>query len=165
VLHRQFSSPRSSVFPESPGSQDLAQDNKDVLIERLNDLVLRISKDSSLDDSIVSAIHTGVDRIEMLMKGRENGQKSPQANSEPKLSNSNTGDTLWGPSLTPTRNVRMRFPDSPTSPRLSVVRQPEITTERAVKLAKEAEELASRLSKTVAELQVRKEESDVCIRS
>jgi hypothetical protein len=162
VLHRQFSSPTSSVFVESLASQDLAQDNKDVLIERLNDLVVRLSKDGSLEDSAVSAIHTGVDQIELLMKSKEKGshRKSPSVGSETRVQKGSGEDIFWG-SLSPTRSVRMRFPDSPTSPHHSVHHVPPMNAQRAIELAKEAEELASRLSTTVAELQVRKEESDV----
>ena len=161
VLHRQFSSPTSAVFLESPPSQDLTQDNKDVLIERLNDLVLRLSKDSSLEDSIVSAIHTGVDQIELLMKKEKRSHKKPPSvSSDIKISKGSGEDTFWGP-LTPTRSVRMRFPESPTSPRHSVHREAQMTTQRVIELAKEAEELASRLSTTVVELQARKIESDV----
>jgi hypothetical protein len=165
VLHRQFSSPTSTILLESSPSQDLAQDNKDVLIERLNDLVLRLSKDSFLEDSTVSAIHTGVDRIELLMKGKgkENQKKSPLFGSEFKLSEGNAEDVFWGPPLTPPRNVRMRFPDSPTSPRHSVHRQPQMSAARVIEIAKSAEDLASKLLATVSELQVRKEESDVSL--
>lgn len=181
VLHRQFSSPTSTIFaePSPTPSQDLTQDNKDVLIERLNDLVVRLSKDSSVEDGVVSAIHTGVDRIELLLKNREKGahKKSPSPGS----------DTFWGP-ITPTRNVRMRFPESPssrysltreasfansefngreqlpgspTSHRQSITHEATMSAERAIEIAKSAEDLASKLSATVAELQVRREESDV----
>jgi len=161
VLHRQFSSPTSTVLESSP-SQDLTQDSKDVLIERLNDLVLRLSKDSSIEDSTLAAIHTGVDRIEGLMKGREKEtqKKSPQVGSESKHSRGNSEDILWGSPLTPSRNIRMRFPDSPTSPPNSVHRRPRMTADRAIEIAKSAEELSNKLLATVIELQTRKEESD-----
>ena len=163
VLHRQLSSPTSTILLESSSSQDITQDNKDVLIERLNDLVLRLSKDSSIEDSIISAIHSGVDRIELLMKDREkaNQKKYPQLSSESKHSRGNSEDIFWGSPLTPTRNVRMRFPDSPTSPHHSFHRQPRMSTDRAIEIAKSAEDLSSKLLATVRELQVRREESDV----
>jgi hypothetical protein len=157
VLHRQFSSPTATVSldPSPIPSQDLTQDNKDVLLERLNDLVLRLSKDRSVEDSTISAIHTGVDRIELLLKAREKGgHKKP-----PSVGNDVREDTFWAP-LSPTRNVMMRFPDSPIS-RHAVTREATISTERAIEIAKSAEELASRVSATVVDLQVRREESDV----
>jgi hypothetical protein len=58
VLHRQFSSPTSRSFLESSPSEDLTQDNKDVLLDRLDDLILRLSKDNSLENSSVTAIHS-----------------------------------------------------------------------------------------------------------
>ena len=166
VLHRQFSSPTSTIVLESsPSQEDLtqAQDNKDVLIERLNDLVLRLSKDSSFDDGIVSAIHAGVDKIELLMrsKEKENQKRSPQAGSESRHSRGNSEDIIWGSPLTPSRNIRMRFPDSPASPRPSLHRQPQMTADRAIEIAKSAEDLSNNLLATVTELQTRKEESDV----
>jgi hypothetical protein len=163
VLHRQFSSPTSTSLLESSSSQDLTQDNKDVLIERLNDLVLRLSKDRSVEDSIISAIHSGVDRIELLMKGREkeNQKKSPQVSNESKHARGNSEDIFWGSPLTPTRNVRMRFPDSPTSPHHSVHRRPRMSADRAIEIVKSAEDLSSKLLATIMELQVRREESDV----
>lgn len=162
VLHRQFSSPASTSFVEASPSQDLAQDNKDVLVERLNDLVLRLWKDSSLEDSIVSAIHTGVDQIEVLMKSREKQieKNSPQIGGEAKILTEQPEDIFWGP-RTPTRNIKMRFADSPNSPIHSIRPKQQMTAQCAIKLAKEAEGLASRLSASVAQLQVRKEESDV----
>jgi hypothetical protein len=165
VLHRQFSSPTSTFLLESSPSQDLTQDNKDVLIERLNDLVLRLSKDSFVEDRIISAIHTGVDRIELLMKdgGKESQKKSPQVGSESKHSRGNSEDIFWGSPLTPTRNVRMRFPESPTSPRHSIHPRPQISADRAIEIANSADELSSKLLATVAELQVRREESDVSL--
>ena len=179
VLHRQFSSPTSIVFSEPPTpNQDLTQDNKDVLIERLNDLVSRLSLDSSVEDGIVSAIHGGVDRIEALLKNREKAahKKSPSI-----------GNEIFGGPLTPTQNLRMHFPEtqsprlsitreesfagsfngleqlnrSPTSHRQSVSREAPMGAKRAIEVAKSAEELASKLAVTVAELQVRREESDV----
>jgi hypothetical protein len=178
VLNRQISSPTTTVFSEPPTpSQDLTQDSKEVLIERLNDLVARLSSD--IEDSIVSEIHRGVHRIELLLK--KNKEKGTH-----KKSLSVGSETFGGP-LTPTRNLRMHFPespsprpsitreaslaasfkgpdqlnDSPTSHRQSVNRESTMSAERAIEVAKSAEELASKLLATVAELQVRREESDV----
>jgi hypothetical protein len=171
VLHRQFSSPRSSTFPESPPIQDLTQDNKDVLIERLNDLIIRLAKDSSIEDSTISAIHNGIDRIELILKNRKIGthKKSPSFGSDIQAFKGGGEDAFWGP-LSPTRNARIQFPDSeslperePSSPKLAhhfVIPEVRMSPDHAIEIAKSAEEVASRLSVTVAELQVRKEESD-----
>jgi len=160
ALQRQLSSPpTSTAFMESSPtpSHDLTQDNKDVLIERLNDLVLRLSKDNSVEDSTVSAIHTEVDRIEALLK-ESDGQhkKSPSAGSDIRTS----GEDNFRAPLTPTRSLRMRFPDPPPT-RRSVVHEAPMSSEYAIEIAKSAEELALKLSVTVAELQLRREEADV----
>lgn len=157
VLHRQFSSPASAVLLESSPSQDLAEDNKDVLIERLNDLVLRLS-DASLEDRTLSAIHIEVDRIETLIRERGT-HPSPRVGSDSRASKSSGEDVFWRP-LTPTRNISMRIPEPPTSPRHFIQYAAQMSTQC---LATLAEELSSKLSETVAELQVRKEESDVSL--
>ncbi|KAF8863530.1 hypothetical protein BDZ45DRAFT_583507 [Acephala macrosclerotiorum] len=55
----------------------------------------------------------------------------------------------------------MRLPHfSPKAGNDSVNNEPQITTSKAVEVAKAAEDLASKLAVTVAELQKRKEESD-----
>jgi len=159
VLHQQFSSPKSRArgSSESSPDQDVTQDSKDILIERLNDLAFRLSKDSSLEASAVTAIHAEVDHIETLIRGSEKSPKLPQARSHfDSESSSNEEDTFWGP-LTPTRSVRMRLPTRPLLP----TRQPQITPARAMEIAKAAEDLSLQLANTVLEFQTRKEESDV----
>ena len=163
VLHRQFSSPTSTVSLEShrTTNQDLAQDNKDVLTERLTDFVLRLSKDSSLEDSTVSAIHTGVDRIESLLKSRGKRLHKSSFSDGSQLGFPKTGeDMFWAP-LTPPRNVRMLLPEPFISASQRATSGVTMNTEYAVKIARSAEELASKLSVTIAELQIRKEETDV----
>lgn len=165
VLHRNFSSPTptsSTILLGSSPSQDLAEDNKDVLIERLDDLLLRLS-DSSLEDGTISAIHTEVDRIETLLRDRGTHQ-SPRVGNESRASKGSVEDVFWRP-LSPTRNISMsmRMPESRTSPRHLNQYAAQMSTQRAMELAVSAEKLASKLSETVAELQVRKEESDVSL--
>ena len=164
VLHRQFSSPNTKLSPESPPDQDLTQDNKDVLVERLNDLVLRLSKDGSLGNTAVTAIHKEVDYIELLMRGGENRPTSAQSSFNESLSHGIRvvekvdNDIFWGPP-TPTRNARMRLPDQWTNSHHQS--GSEITTSRAAELTTVAETLVSQLTQTVAEFQARKEESKV----
>ena len=59
----------------------------------------------------------------------------------------------------------MRLPSSPgISPRQSMLRESssQMAPAQAVELARAAEELATQLTDTVAELRMRKEEADVC---
>jgi hypothetical protein len=186
VLHRQMSSPTSKSSADSSGSdQDVTQDSKDVLVERLNDLVSRLSSNDALENGTVSAIHSQVDSIETLMRGSKRISESPEAVGEglgprsPRLNES----SLWGPPLTPTRNVRSRLPrllegftaarqaaidlellEFPTpfaSPASSSQPQVHMTSSRIAEISKAAEDLAVKLEATVSELKIRRKESDV----
>jgi hypothetical protein len=168
VLHRQFS-PTSAEFPLSPSIQDdLTQDNKDILIERLSDLVQRLSKDAtSMDDKAITNIHHMVDGIETLMREKPKSPKLEDLDIESEGSSTKELEFLWGPPLprTPTQGVRMCLPEAWKSPQPSAPPKEEITVSNATEIARAAEELATQLSKTVAELQVRREESDVSLES
>lgn len=118
VLHRQFSPSASSFSLGSSSSQDLAQDNKDVLIERLNDLVLRISRDGSLEDDTISAIHSHVDHIESAMHATEKFAHSHVGKSSAKFTKQTPKDNeeyFWGQisPLSPSRQVTLQLPASP----------------------------------------------------
>jgi len=163
VLHRQFSSSIGKGPSESSQNQDITQDNKDVLIERLNDLVARLSKNSPLEDSTVTAIHSGVDQIELLMRGREPPPKAAQSISDgfdAEQSKENGEDIFWGPSMSPTRNIRLQLPDKASDSAHSPHHGPQMTSSRAIEIAKVAEHLSLKLAATMSELRVRKEESD-----
>ena len=166
VLHRQFSSPPSKGSLESSFGQDLTQDNKDVLIERLNDLLARVTKDDLLGDSIITSIHTEVDRIEQIMRVGSRHQTPEKADNviASVERSSNDEDVFWGPP-TPSKSIRMRLPDSsPTSSRRSLHQASKPDSARTAELAAAAEELASQLAATVTEFQTRRDESDVCWR-
>ncbi|RDL39016.1 Uncharacterized protein BP5553_03356 [Venustampulla echinocandica] len=157
VLHRQFSSPITSPrsIQPSPREEDLTEDNKDVLIERLHDVVLRLSKDNSLENTTIAAIHHKVDEVEILMR-EGSRRKSPSLRSG-SFGSAREDDTFWGP-RTPTQSLRMRLPEMvKTSPQS--IRDVEMTT-KAIQIARDAEQLTSQLSKAIAELQIRREESD-----
>jgi hypothetical protein len=162
VLHRQFSSPTKGAFPDSsPSQQDLTQDSKDVLIERLNDLVLRLSTAQELEDGAVTAVHSQVDRIEMILRGeakhkQPNHSRSGSGISVPK------DDPFWGPA-TPTQSMKMRLPNTSTDGQRPPLRRnlQQVSSAKAKEMAQAAEDLASRMTVTLEEFQRRKEESDV----
>lgn len=158
VIYRPFSSPIAS--PRSircSSREDLTEDNKDVLIERLNDVVLRLSKGSALDDSTFASMHHKVDEIELLM--REGSRPESLSFESGSPGGAREDDMFWGP-RTPTGSFRMRLPDMvKTSPQ--PIPGTDITTSKATKIARDAEKLASQLSKSIAELQIRRQESDV----
>jgi hypothetical protein len=160
VLHRQFSSPTRRAFSDSsPSQQDITQDSKDVLIERLNDLALRLSIAKELEDGAVTAIHSQVDKIEMILRGEEKHKKPNHSRSESEVSKD---DPFWGPA-TPTQSMKMRLPDASSGSQRPPLRRnlKGVSPAKAIELAQAAEDLASRMSVTLEEFQRRKEESDV----
>ncbi|KAH8811763.1 hypothetical protein F5884DRAFT_855099 [Xylogone sp. PMI_703] len=181
ILHQQFSPTRPKSTIEKSPAQSLTEDSKDVLIERLNDLASRLT-DSSLDDSIVTAIHGDVDHIERLLRGKDKRSPSPlQANiSVDGDARSSTDerrierDPFWAP-LTPTRSISMHLPSRRDSSisishSISQLRQPtpdfeehrqhdEKEMENMRKIASSATTLVSRLTNTITELQERREET------
>lgn len=161
VLHRQLTLPTSAYFPDLP-DEDLTQDSKDVLIDRLSDLVLRLSKVRSLQDGAVSAIHKEVDKIEVLVNGLEKTNSPSPTLSKEKSGLSSNEDDFWGP-RTPTQSMKMRLPilSQSSSPRSVPKPVSEGSPSRVAEVARAAEELAANLASTVEKLLVRKEESDV----
>lgn len=126
-------------------------------MDRLNDLILELSKAKDLEDGAVTAIHSEVDKIERLIR-RQDGH-TPQ-HSPGRLAPPREEDTLWGPP-TPTQSIKMRLPHmSPSLAQSPFFNEPPITS-KADEVAKAAEELASKMAVTVTELQLRREESDV----
>ena len=161
VLHRQFSSPNTHRdLLEPSANQDITQDSKDVLIERLNDLVSRLSKDISLEDSTVDAIHAGVDQIEVLLHGGDKPRVA-SGNLESSQAKDMGEDVLWATPLTPTRNMRMPLADQSAKTSPSFTHQPHITIAKVDEMAKAAEDLAMKLAATVLEFQARMREADV----
>jgi len=161
VLHRQLTSPTSAYFPDVP-DEDLTQDSKDVLMDRLSDLVVRLSKVRSLQDGAVSAIHREVDKIELLVNGLEKTNSPSPTLSREKSGLSSNEDDFWGP-RTPTQSMKMRLPviSQSSSPRSEPKFVSNISPSRATEVARAAEELAVELASTVDKLLARKEESDV----
>lgn len=173
VLHHQLS-PTSPKFPlESASSQSLTDDSKEVLIERLNDLVIRLAN-SSLDDGVVTAIHGDVNRIERHLRGRErlsqSQSQSPvsttskleRAFDAPTNATRSEKENFWAPP-TPTRSISMYLPrmesfQSSPEPRTLLN---ETHTHQVEEITKSAATLVSQLTTAVTELQARREESQV----
>ena len=140
-------------------TETISEDNKDVLIERLNDLVQRLSKDHTVEDNVVSRLHREVDDMEIVMIKANMSQKMElelgTRTVEPSLPSSNS--FFWDPE-TPTRKISIPRSDSL---RRTPPREQRMDTAAATRIAQEAEALAAQLSKSIAELQQRREEADV----
>lgn len=165
-LHRQFSS-SGSKFPDlTSSSQDLAQDSKDVLVQRLHDLANQLTLEENLSDKIITVLHVDLDRMERLLyrspkTPTQSRFSDPQRDESMDTRRDHEDDAFWS-SMSPSRIVNKRFQSySTTIPHLQIEKSPKMTPTKAIDLAAEAESLLSRLSDAVMELKARKEESDV----
>ncbi|RFU34050.1 hypothetical protein B7463_g2277, partial [Scytalidium lignicola] len=167
VLHQQFSPTTSKLSVENSPTRTLTDDNKDVLIERLNDLVSRVTS-SSLDDSVVTAIHGDVDHIERLLQGKEKQSQSPLSarSSMDRGLRSSTDENIsekksfWSPA-TPTRSISMHLPIRESLSPSSQYATPDVKRhlDRTKEVVTSTAALVAQLTTTVAELQARREES------
>jgi hypothetical protein len=145
--------------------QDGPLDKKKALVERLSKVILDLSEDSitSLNDNTVEAINFEVDRIESLLGKDERdtthnedgkGFKDPETFV-------NIGDDASSSPSTPTKELQQ--PSMPVFPvaNPTTCSEPDITGPQAIKIANEAEQLASQLAASIQELQRRREEFDV----
>ncbi|CAG8979125.1 hypothetical protein HYALB_00000258 [Hymenoscyphus albidus] len=169
-LSSQFSSPTSPRFARSPSPSpttnptslasphdDVTEDNKSILIERLNDIVQRLNQDSSVDDDTVTKIHRDVDYIERLIKTGASRSRRPS------VIGLGIDDMIDGRDYTnreavwePAPSIELKNPKR----RERAKRGDDMSSSIAQKVAHEAEGLAIQLSNSVSELQKRKEESD-----
>jgi hypothetical protein len=174
VLHRQFSSPTSKAFESPTSNRDISGDSKDVLVQRLNDLAIRLMTEGNLKDDDITALHVDVDRMERVMRtsGGAHLEESFHDGRSPAIiaaSRDHEEDAFWGP-FSPSRNLKMRFPTSPLTTSHSTLQEAldmspgkafKLSPKKAAILAQEAESLREQLSKTLTELQARKEETNV----
>jgi hypothetical protein len=168
-LSQQFISPSMTVssYPSPrfqkviPVAADTLEDNKDVLIQRLSDLVQRLLTGHPLEDKVVSTLHREMDNIEILMIKADISQKTDNemASKKGERPVSEGNSTFWRPK-TPTRKVNIAKSESPlkTFPKKE---EETMSPDIATKIAQEAEALATSLAKSITELQQRREEADV----
>jgi hypothetical protein len=146
--------------------QDGPLDKKNALIERLNKVIVGLSEDdsiTSLSDNTFEAINSEVDRIESLLGNDERDATHDEDEkdfNDPETFVNIEDDASWGPS-TPTKELQQ--PSRPVSPVANpkTCSEPDITGSQALKIANAAEELTSRLTASIQELQKRREEYDV----
>lgn len=167
MLHRQFSSPLSPAISDICGSagrrspgQDTA-DNKDVLIQRLNDLLAKLSHDD-VEDSAVTELHRKTDEMETLLKEEQASSIPREVDEKSKLPlRRDSEDVFWARSpLTPTSNF-LRWPKMPLQRTHNVPRRARMTTSKTTELSESVDELNSRLVKVISDLQITRAESNV----
>lgn len=174
IVPRQVSSP-SSKPPPSPSqssTQELIQDSKDVLIQRLLDLATHL-QEQDLRDEDLSTLHHDVAHMERTWHQTPALPQSPRplplphthfahsrtASRAPDTPRSQTpdNDRFWAP-LSPGLRSPIRLFDSPSLTSKRAV--PPISPKKAALLASEADSLLTQLTRTVAELRARREESE-----
>lgn len=68
VLHRTAKPPQYPAAVDQDSQQDLSQDNRDVLVQRLNDLVSRLSGNGGLLGDGIANLHARVDEMEQILR-------------------------------------------------------------------------------------------------
>lgn len=145
--------------------QDESLDKKNALIERLNNVVRGLSKDSitSLSDSTIQTINSEVDVIESLLGNDETDAAHDEDENDFNDPETfiNMGNDASRSLSTPSKEPCQ--PSAPVSPVASpkTLSEPDIIVPQALKIANAAEQLASQLTASIQELQKRREESDV----
>lgn len=150
------------------------RENKDTLIERLDDIVNQLEKDE-FDDATISDIRSKCGEIEQLVRGdRDLNQKDWQRTSLEERAAVSTEpanhgqDTPWKTPCTPPRNTNTEV-DSPETESLAfsfsdLAHDPQNEAFTNIKhIAEEAGALVSNLTAALAELKIRREESEVRI--
>ncbi|KAI9738500.1 MAG: hypothetical protein M1818_005397 [Claussenomyces sp. TS43310] len=160
----------------SPSAHELADDSKDVLVQRLNDLAVRLASEETLNDEDVSALHVDIDRMERVLKRTTHGENhsplSPLRLTFNRLSGSpgahHDDEAFWSV-FSPSPTASPQAPGSPSKlsrPKLqkaiefSTVPKHKKPSKVITVVAKEADFLHAQLSGAVQELKARKEEVD-----
>ncbi|KAK8133915.1 hypothetical protein PG984_005927 [Apiospora sp. TS-2023a] len=177
VLHR-------TVKPQYPAAeQDLSQDSRDVLVQRLNDLVSRLSGDGGLLGDGIANLHARVDEMEHILRQSsspksQNGHRRNQSSVDSSSIGGDGASMLSGlPSPAQPKSPSAGAPSSDArteaAPPQQQSRQSEPEEERqrrrshfgdpsdqARKVLHDAEQLREALSGVIANLKARQEEQD-----
>jgi hypothetical protein len=160
---------------DSPLADNLTQDSKDVLVDRLNDLVQRLSGGGGLHDAKISALHAKVDQMETALAGvdkiaaarqsRRHRSQQPVKLGSPMTRSKTQDESFWALPRPPSWLVGT-FSDIATS---AIGQQAEPSqggtttmtpSETADKIRADAEKLCAELNGVLANLKARKQESD-----
>ncbi|KAI1373761.1 hypothetical protein F4677DRAFT_188531 [Hypoxylon crocopeplum] len=182
-MRRQFSSPftrsSSSLHPtdaEHSEQEDLVQDSKDVLVQRLNDIAVKLNQQDDLREDSVHNLHAKVDEMERVLSTRDHPFPRRPQGSRPNSSmlqhSTMEGDPFWG-SLTPGRipsipNIPLPTQKSsstqteevPVTSSTKARREPRMSQAQASRVVAEAQDLARGFEDVISSLRARQEESD-----
>lgn len=144
----------SPTVPSNSSNQD-SQDNKDVLLQRLNDLVVRLSHDDAEDDAI-TALHKKTDEMETLLRVEYSMDLDPKVSHtkvKPPPPRRDSNDVFWGRPLNTRRESYLRRSTSPPPiSRSSSYNRGVVAVAKAAEIATSAEALNVRLARAVGEL-------------
>lgn len=160
----------ASVAHES--ERDRAQDSRDVLVQRLNDLVEKLSGDDDMAEAGVDALHATVDELETIVK--KNSVSGPRKHTRGKLSTDSHSSRHSGFSARPASPPWAR-PHSAheilrpmtAGSTIESFRQakhalpPKTAPQHAERVLAEAQRLHRSLQAVVTSLKARQEEQDV----
>ncbi|KUI57737.1 hypothetical protein VP1G_05036 [Cytospora mali] len=157
------SSSSSSSSDSDSGSDisadDVTQDSRDVLVQRLNDLAQRLSA-ADVRASDVGALHAQVDDMERVLS------RGSRARSASRHSSSGTSElhkarpVLLLPTHLHPSSVEQPEPVAAAADATSGNDSPKISSEMADRIVEEAEGLCAEMASVIESLQKRREESD-----
>ncbi|KAK3683663.1 hypothetical protein B0T22DRAFT_483488 [Podospora appendiculata] len=137
-----------------PDDDELTQDSKDVLIERLTDLVQRLSAGHSTQESSLSALHAKVDEMEAVMA---TVPLQPIVNGKTPAT---TRGLRSASSLTSWLAPPLQLAASGSGSGTLLIKEPSLVAGVARLVVDEADRLSAQLASAVQGLQQRREESD-----
>ncbi|KAI0843461.1 hypothetical protein F5Y06DRAFT_4805 [Hypoxylon sp. FL0890] len=179
-MRRQFSSSlaRSSSLPppetDISEQDDLVQDSKDVLVQRLNNLVAQLTQKDDLKEDSVYGLHAKVDEMERVLSRRDHPlRRTPQRPRPTSLilqGGQNEHDPFWR-SLSPGRIIpgipNMQLPTQVSSSTqtsddhgANAPKGNQISAAQAGRVVEEALRLNKELQDVISSLRARQEESD-----
>lgn len=163
---------------ERSEEEDLVRDSRDVLVQRLNDLVAQINQQDHLKEDDVNGLHAKVDEMEKAITRRDHPSRRtprrPRPTSLVLQDSRRERDAFWG-SLTPGRTVPSisNLPlhtrtssaartdeESSGIPTAAPAKRRQISPAQADRIVAEAQNLCKELENVASGLRARLEESD-----
>lgn len=182
LRHQSSSAHHASPVPPPRSPDDLldvAEDSKDVLIQRLNDLAARLSAGDEVEGESVDTMHTKVDELEhVLTHGWRNGPRRHRRNQSSLSLSAGSGDqnsgnprSTWLKSRLSEMALPQPSPPPPASREQGDVQQisrgqqtdKEPDSQYADQILAQAQMLQNSLEAVVANLKFRQEEQEVSL--
>jgi hypothetical protein len=161
----EWSDGQGQAAAAQPSERDfLTYDSKDVLVDRLQDLVQRLSNGGDLTDVNIDALHAKVDDMEKILVGE--GSLVRRRRPRPLLPLQQMDSTMSSTSSPAEHHARdsLKSMSNNSSADAEPSHQPKDnkeSAEMAEKLAAESEKLYAEVATVLASLQARREEVDV----